>query len=257
MSAARLALHQFRFDQKTFWRNPGSVFFTIALPLIFLFIFESIFGNDTIEQLGNIKTTTYYVPAILTLAIIAATLQSLAIQLTSDRENGILKRGRGTPMPSWVFFAGRIGNAIVLSVLMLVIVPAIGWLVYGVSIPWEHLPAVLVTLAVGAASFCCLGIALTAVIPNEDAAPAITNVSVLPLEFLSGVLIPESEIPEGVLHFADLFPVRHFFQAFFAAWDPATTGSGFEWGHLAILAAWGLAGLVLAIRFFRWTPGRG
>ena len=254
--AARLALHQFRFDQKTFWRNPGSVFFTVALPLMFLIIFESIFGNDTIEELG-IKTTTYYIPAILTMAIIGATLQSLAIQLSSDRDAGILKRGRGTPMPSWVFFAGRVGNAIVLTALMLVIVPAIGWLLYDVSIPWEHLPAVMVTLAIGTASFCCLGIALTTVIPNEDAAPAVTNVAVLPLEFLSGIFIPQSEIPDSVLHFADLFPIRHFFEAFFAAWDPATVGSAFEWGHLAIVAGWGLAGLAIGVRFFRWTPRGG
>ena len=76
----------------------------------------------------------------------------------------------------------------------------------------------------------------------------------LPLYFLSGVFIPESGDPEGVLQVADLFPIRHFFEAFFAAWDPLTTGAGFEWGHLAVVAAWGLVGLVLAIRFFRWTP---
>jgi ABC-2 type transport system permease protein len=257
VNPAALALHQFRFDQKSFWRNPGAVFFTVALPLMFLFIFEEIFGDDTLEQLGGLRTTTYYIPAILTLAVVSATLQSVAIRLTVDRENGILKRGRGTPMPSWVFFAGRIGNAIVISVLMLVIVPVIGRLLYDVQIPWEHLPAVLVTLAVGAASFCCLGIALTAVIPSEDAAPAITNVAVLPLYFLSGVFIPETEIPDGVLHFANLFPIRHFFEAFFAAWSPATTGAGFEWGHLAVVAGWGALGLVLAIRFFRWTPRGG
>lgn len=257
MSAPGLALHQFRYDQKAFWRNPGAVFFTIALPLMFLFIFEEIFGNDTLEQLGGLKTTTYYVPAILTLAVVSATLQSVAIRLTVDRENGILKRGRGTPMPSWVFFAGRVGNAIVISMLMLVIVPGIGRLLYGVSIPWDHLPAVLFTLAVGAASFCCLGIALSAAIPSEDAAPAITNFAVLPLYFLSGVLIPETEIPDGVLQVANAFPIRHFFEAFFAAWNPATSGSGFEWGHLAVVAGWGVFGLLLAIRFFRWTPRGG
>jgi ABC-2 type transport system permease protein len=160
-------------------------------------------------------------------------------------------------MPSWVFFAGRIGNAIVISLLMLIVVPAIGRLLYDVEIPWEHLPAVLVTLGVGAASFCCLGIALSAAIPSEEAAPAVTNVAVLPLYFLSGVFIPETEIPEGVLHFADLFPIRHFFEAFFTAWSPATVGSGFEWGHLAVVAGWGAAGLVLAVRFFRWTPRSG
>ena len=257
MSAVALALHQFRYDQKSFWRNPGAVFFTVALPLMFLFIFESIFGQDILEQLGGLRTATYYIPAILTLAVVSATLQSVAIRLTIDRENGILKRGRGTPMPGWVFFAGRVGNAIVVSALMLVVVPAIGRLLYDVEIPWERLPAVLITLTIGAASFCCLGIALSAAIPSEDAAPAITNVAVLPLYFLSGVFIPETEIPDGVLHFANLFPIRHFFEAFFTAWSPDTVGAGFEWGHLAVVAGWGAAGLVLAIRFFRWTPRRG
>jgi ABC-2 type transport system permease protein len=248
-----LARHQFRFEQKTFWRNPAAVFFTVLLPVIFLLIFATIFGNDEIEELG-VKTTTYYVPAIITLAVVSAAMQSLAISLTVDRENGILKRTRGTPLPSSVFIAGRIGNSIVVSVLSLAVLALIGLILYGVDIPWERLPAVLVTLAVGAASFCCLGIALTAAIPSEDAAPPITNVSLLPLYFLSGVFIPESEIPEGVLDFADLFPIRHFFEAFFTAWSPHTTGAGFEWADLAVVAAWGVAGLLIALRTFRWEP---
>ena len=109
MSGPALALHQFRFDQRVFWRNPASVFFTILLPIIFLLIFATIFGNDEIDELGGIKTTTYYVPAIITLAIVSATMQSLAISLTVDRENGILKRGRGTPLPVWA--SSRAGSA--------------------------------------------------------------------------------------------------------------------------------------------------
>jgi ABC-2 type transport system permease protein len=254
MSAAALVLHQFRYDQKTFWRNPASVFFTVMLPIIFLFIFATIFGNDEIEELGGVKTTTYYVPAILTLAVISATMVSPAISITGDRETGVLKRVRGTPLPSWVFIAGRVGNALVISVLMAVIVTLLGRIVYGVSIPGETLPAVLVTLVVGAASFACLGFAMTVAIPSEEAAPAVTNAIALPLYFMSGIFIPESEIPDGVLNVADAFPFRHFFEAFFNAFDPATTGIGFEWGNLAIVAAWGIAGLVVAALFFRWTP---
>src|SRR5687767_10842442 len=254
MSTLSLVAHQFRFDQKTFWRNPASVFFTALLPVIFLLIFATIFGNDTIDELGGVKTTTYYVPAIITLAVISATTQSLAISLTVDRESGLLKRTRGTPLPSWVFIAGRIGNALVVSVISLVLLALLGRLLYGVEIPFERLPAVLVTLAVGAAAFCCLGFALTAAIPSEDAAAPVTNAALLPLYFLSGVFIPESEIPSGVLQFADFFPIRHFFEAFFTAWNPATTGAGFEWGDLAIVAAWGIAGLLIAIKTFRWTP---
>jgi ABC-2 type transport system permease protein len=256
MSGAALMVHQFRYDQKVFWRNPASVFFTVLLPVIFLLIFATIFGNDEIEELGHVQTTTYYVPAIITLAIVSATLVSLAISLTQDRESGVLKRTRGTPLPSAVFIAGRIGNSVVISVLSLLILSAIGWIVYGVEIPWERAPAVLVTLAVGAAAFCCLGIALTRAIPSEQAAPPITNATVLPLYFLSGVFIPESEIPDGVLEFAGLFPIRPFFEAFFTAWNPATVGAGFEWGKLALVAAWGVAGALIAVRTFRWEPRR-
>ena len=256
MSGAALMVHQFRYDQKIFWRNPASVFFTVLLPVIFLLIFATIFGNDEIEELGGVKTTTYYVPAIITLAIVSATLVSLAISLTQDRESGLLKRTRGTPLPSAVFIAGRIGNAIVISVLSLLVLSAIGRIVYGVEIPWERTPAVLVTLVVGAAAFCCLGIALTRAIPSEQAAPPITNATVLPLYFLSGVFIPESEIPDGVLEFADFFPIRPFFEAFFTAWNPATVGAGFEWGNLALVAAWGVAGALIALRTFRWEPRR-
>jgi ABC-2 type transport system permease protein len=255
MSAAQLAAHQFRFDQKTFWRNPASVFFTVLLPVIFLLIFATIFGNDTIDELG-VKTTTYYVPAIITLAVVSATCQSLAISLTVDRETGLLKRARGTPLPASIFVAGRIGNAIVVSVLSLALLAVLGRIIYGVEIPWERMPAVITTLLVGAAAFCCLGFALTAAIPSEDAAAPIANAALLPLYFLSGVFIPESEIPDGVLQVADLFPIRHFFEAFFTAWSPLTTGAGFEWGNLAVVAGWGALGLLIALRYFRWSPRR-
>jgi ABC-2 type transport system permease protein len=255
VTGAALIWHQFRYDQKVFWRNPASVFFTVLLPLIFLFIFATIFGNDDIEERG-VKTTTYYVPAIISLAVISATTQSLAINLTQDRERGLLKRVRGTPLPTPAFVAGRVGNSLIVSVLMVVIVAVLGRLVYDVTLPTETIPAILVTLAVGAFAFSCLGFALTTIIPSEDAAPAVSNATVLPLYFISGVFIPDSEIPEGVLHVADVFPIRHFFEAFFTAWDPNTVGAGFEWGDLAVVAAWGVAGLLIALRWFRWEPRR-
>jgi ABC-2 type transport system permease protein len=257
MSSIALVLHQFRYDQKAFWRNPASLFFTVSLPVIFLLIFATIFSDETLDIGPGISAETYYVPAIITLAVISAAMVSLSFSLVVARENGVLKRGRGTPMPSWVFIAGKVGNAIVVSVIMLVLLALIGRILYSVDIPFDRLPAVVVTLAIGAASFCCMGVALTAVIPSEDAAAPITNATVLPLYFLSGVFIPESEIPNGVLEFSNAFPIRHFFEAFFTAWDPQTTGAGFEWGHLAVVAAWGAAGLLLAVRYFRWTPKEG
>jgi ABC-2 type transport system permease protein len=256
MTGVALAWHQFRYDQRVFWRSPASVFFTVMLPLIFLFIFTGLFGSDTIEEYGGIKVSTYYVPGIITLAVVSATLQSLAINLTEARESGRLKRIRSTPLPAWAFVAGRVGNAFLTSVAMTVLVTLIGNLFFGVEIPTQTIPALVLTLVVGAFTFSCLGFALTAAIPSEDAAPPMTNAILLPLYFLSGVFIPDTQIPEGILTVADVFPIRQFFLAFFEGFDPATVGAGFEWGHLAILGLWGVAGLLLAMRYFRWAPRR-
>jgi ABC-2 type transport system permease protein len=252
-----LVAHQFRYDQKAFWRNPAAVFFTVAFPVILLLIFATVFGDQTIDVHGGIKTTAYYVPAIITVAVISATMQSLAMTLVIAREDGRLKRGRGTPMPAWVFIAGRVGNSIVVALMMLALIAALGRVLYGVAIPWGQLPELVAVLAVGSAAFCCLGIALTAAIPSQDAAAPIVNALLLPLYFLSGVFIPEDELPDGVVNFANHFPVRDFFEAFFTAYMPSDGGSGVDWGNLAVVAIWGVAGLLLAIRFFRWTPRGG
>jgi ABC-2 type transport system permease protein len=257
VSGVRLVAHQFRYDQKAFWRNPAAVFFTVGFPVILLLIFATVFGDQTIDVHGGIDTTAYYVPAIITVAVISATMQSLAMSLVIAREDGRLKRGRGTPMPAWVFIAGRIGNSIVVALMMLALIAGLGRVLYGVAIPWGQLPELVVVLAVGSAAFCCLGIALTAAIPSQDAAAPIVNALLLPLYFLSGVFIPEDELPDGVVNFANHFPVRDFFEAFFAAYMPAGGSSGVDWGNLAVVAIWGVAGLLLAIRFFRWTPRGG
>jgi ABC-2 type transport system permease protein len=254
VTGLQLALHQFRYDQKIFWRNPASVFFTVMFPVIFLVLLGVIVNGQTIHAEGGIDATTYFVPAVITLAVVSATTVNLAMSLTILREGGILKRLRGTPLPSWVFIAGRVGNAIVTALLMFVLVTVLGRILFGVPVPWSGLGALVVALVVGSASFCALGVALTTIIPSREAAPAITNLVVFPLYFLSGVFIPESEIPGGVLHVADVFPVRHFFDALLAGFDPATAGAGFELGHLAVVAAWGLAGLAIASRRFRWEP---
>jgi ABC-2 type transport system permease protein len=259
MNALALVGHQFRYDQKAFWRNPASVFFTVMFPVLLLLIFATVFGDQTVDVRGGVETTTYYVPAIITLSVISATMQSLAMSLVIAREDGRLKRSRGTPMPPWVFIAGRVGNSIVVALIMLALLAVIGRVLYGVPIPWERLPAVLVALVVGAAAFCCLGIALTAAIPSQDAAAPIVNALLLPLYFLSGVFIPDDQLPDGVIHFADLFPIRHFFEALFDAYVPPAAGGGstVPWDNLAVVAIWGVLGLLLAVRFFRWTPRSG
>ena len=255
MSTGRLLVHQFRYDQKTFWRDPTTVFFTVALPLIFLFIFVSIFGNEPTEVDGRqVKGSTYYVPGILALALVSATLVNLAISLATLRERGVLKRVRSTPLPPWIFMAGRMATATVVTLLLVVVVTVLGRLVYGVSLPVETLPGLLLAVVVGTAAFSALGLALTTAIPNESAAPAVTNAVVLPLYFFSGIFIPNEDIPRGMRLVGDVFPVKHLFEALLTAFNPATDGPGIDLGHLAVLALWGVVGLVVAVRTFAWAP---
>jgi ABC-2 type transport system permease protein len=250
-----LTLRQLRYDQKSFWRNPQYVFFTVIQPIIFLFIFVSVFGNKTTLVGGHeIKRSTYYVPAITTLAVMSATFFNLTISLARLREQGILKRIRSTPLPPGMFLAGRIGTSITVSALLVVLLLAIGRLLYGVSIPTHTLPACVLTVFVGAAAFSCLAFAITAFVPSEDAAAPIANVIMLPLMFISGIFIPNSEIPAGMTDVANVFPVKHLFQSLLKVFDPATTGAGFAWGHLAVIAAWGVVGTAVAVWRFRWTP---
>nr|MDQ3573587.1 ABC transporter permease [Actinomycetota bacterium] len=120
--------------------------------------------------------------------------------------------------------------------------------------PTGTLPGLALAVIIGTAACCCLGFALTAIIPSESAAPAVSNALVLPIYFFSGIFIPNSEIPQGMQAVGDVFPVKHLFEALLTAFDPFTRGSGIEGVHLLVLAAWGVAGLVVATRTFRWSP---
>jgi ABC-2 type transport system permease protein len=252
-----LVLHQYRYDQKRFWREPASVFFTVVLPLIFFTLFAAIFGNDeTVVNGTTIDTATYYVPAILALSLLNATFVNLTIWLTIERERGQLKRVRATPVPAWVVIAGRTLTAAAISAVMVVIVVAFGAVLYGVEVPTSTLPGVVISVVVGTFALAALGFAAAGLVPSENAAPPIANVLVLPLEFISGIFVPSEQIPGWMDGIASVFPVKPLFDSLLEAFDPTTTGIGVAWGDLAVVAAWGVAGVVLALRFFRWAPRR-
>lgn len=256
MKGPRLLIHQLRYDQRSFWRNPAAVFFAVMLPVVFLLIFATVFGNDPVKGRG-VNAATYYVPSIAALGIVSATFVNMAMSLTILRERGVLKRLRGTPLPSWVFIASRMGGALAVSVLVVGAISLIGRVLYGVALPWSTLPGLALTLIVGALAFGALGIALTPLIPSEEAAPPITNGLILPMYFISGVFFLPSQTPSWMRTLADVFPVSHLANALYTAFDPFTQGTGIETADLAVIAAWGLFGFLAAAMRFRWTPRRG
>ena len=256
MNTLRLTGIQFRYVNKAFWRNPASAFFTFAFPLMFLVIFTALLGHSTVN-LGDrtINTSTYYVASMACFSVITACFNNIASAVSFQREDGILKRAHGTPLPSAAFLGARIAHAVGVAVLLVVITAAFGRAVYQADVPTGlTLLRFLVTLLVGAAAFCALGLAATAVIPNADAAAPVVNAIILPLEFLSGIFIPfGNNTPAWILWIAKVFPVRHFVLAMQAGF----IGTAFSWTDVLVVAAWGVGGMLLAIRFFSWEPRQG
>ena len=248
-----LVLHQARFDLRGFLRNRQARFFTLALPLLFLVIFVSIFGNDTVGP-TNVKASTYYVPGISALAIIAASFVNLVISITVLREEGILKRRRATPVPAWVLIAGRTLMAIGVSLTSMVVLMVVGRFAYGVRLPTRTIPGVAITAVVGSISFCACAYAFSTVIANEDAAQPMVQAVMLPLYFISGVFIPAVNLPSWLSHVAQVFPVQHLANGLHHAYDPAATGIGIVWSDLGVLALWAAIGLAVALVRFSWLP---
>ena len=254
MNSAAIALRQVEFEQKSFWRNPAAAFFAFLFPIMFLVIFATLF-QSSIVKIGSklVHFDDYYIPALVAFGVMGACFTNIAMSMSARRDSGILKRVRGTPLPPWAFVAGVIGSSIIVSIVLALLTTGFGILVYSVHVP-QHIGAAAVTIGVGALSFCALGMAMTIVIPNADAAPAIVNGVLFPIVFISGTffVVPPESIPAKI---AQVFPVRHFINALFTAFDPAhQSASGFNGTDLLIMAAWGLAGVVIATRRFRWEP---
>ena len=255
MSDLKLALLQVWYTNKAFRRNPAAAFFTLVFPLMFLVIFSVIFGNGQIavSKGVTVQVATFYVPAIATFSVITACYTNIAMGLAYSRDAGVLKRTAGSPLPAWAFMFGRIVHAVLIALLLVAICAAFGAIFYHATLPTTTLPAFLLTLVVGAASFCALGMAMTAAIPNADAAPAVVNASILPLLFISNVFIPLQNPPAWLDFVSKIFPVRHFADALIGSFF-ALSGSGLQGNDLLIVGVWGLAGLLIGLRFFSWEP---
>lgn len=255
MSTLALTLRQVKFENKSFWRNPASAFFTFAFPLMFLFIFSTVFGGGRIAIFGQkVSVSYFYVPSIAAFSVITACFTNIAMSISFARDQGVLKRKLGTPMPASAYLLGRMLHATGIEVLLVAIVVLAGKLFSGVDVPTATMPAFVLALIVGAISFSALGLAVTALVPNAHAAPAVVNAMILPLLFISDIFFGPNASPQWLRTFANLFPIRHYLQAMLHAFNPFEISSGFAWKNLAVVAAWGAAGILLAIRYFDWEP---
>ncbi len=245
LTAARYALLSFR-------RNPAATFFTVVFPVLFLVIFGFVFGDEVTDS--GAKVATFIVPGILGLSIVSATFVNLAMSQVILREQGQLKRLRGTPMSPLAYIGGQILASIVIVAFMTVLVTVIGRLFFGVVFNIETIGVFAASIALGSIAFSALGLAVTSVIPNEDAAPAITNAMVFPLYFISDVFFFTDGDGSGLFNrLGDYFPVKPLVNSLQDSYNPFVESVTIPWEYWGVVAAWGVFGVVVAARTFRWT----
>lgn len=211
-------------------------------------IFGALFGDgDGSSYFYGLSALQYYVPTIAAVSVLGSCYSQLAIVLSLRRQNGILKRVRATPLPAWTYFLGLLAHCVMVSVVDVALIVAIGSL-YGVPLP-THWLAIAVTLVLGAASFCALGVAVASLIRNAEAAPSVVQLVLFPLVFVSGTYMPIHS--DELNRIADALPVRPFNEALLGSF---ARHIGFDWSNLGVLLAWGVVGAFVAIRRFRWDP---
>ncbi len=252
MNDLKLVAWQVLYEQRAFWRNRARAFFAFAFPLIFLVIFSAIFQKHRI-YLGHgrsISYDTFFVPGILAYGVIATTFLNMAVSTAVLRDDGVLKRMAGTPLPGWAYAAARIVSTVIVTILMTAVTLLIGYLAYGTHVRGSTLPALIATLALGSATFTTLGVALVRYIPNADAAPAVVNAAILPLTFISGIWF-HFDLSPALVDIAKVFPIRALADGLQHAYNPFTAGAGFAGSDLLTLAIWLVVGVIGMIRFLR------
>ena len=238
-----LAWRQYRLERKMFWRNPSAAFFNFLLPLLFLGFFGALLHNDR-------DLLQVIVPGIAGMAVMSTTFNALAFNITALRELGILKRVRGTPLPTSAYLAGIGGSAVTNTVLQIGIISVAGKLLFGLDWPHELL-SLAFFVALGVVCFASLGVALSHAIPNFDAAPAYVNAAFLPLIFISGVFYEADDAPRLIHDAAQVLPLKHLIDGLSGAMVHGE-GVGDHLVAVLVLAVWAAAGLTLAVRGFSW-----
>lgn len=254
-SAPRLVVAQTRYQLLAFSRSPVGLFFTLGLPLIMLVLFNAIFGDGTIEtEHGPWPVSQFYTGGLAAFTAVSATYTNLVNVVPIRRDEGILKRWRSTPIPTWIYLAGWVLSALLVAVVGVVLQLGLGVIAYDLTIEAAKLPALVVTFVVGVSTFAALGLAVASLTPDADSAPAVANATILPLAFVSDIFIPLEDPPRWLDVIGDVFPLKPFASAFQDAVNPLVEPPAFDWAGLAVVAAWGVAGAVVARAKFKWEP---
>ena len=247
----RLFWHQLRWEQVAFWRSREAAVFVFLFPLLLFTLLTAVYNGHIYGR----PASWALLAGMLGYGIANTAFAGLALILVARRETGILKRIRATPLPAATYLTAVLTSILIVFALQTVALFVLGRVLK--STPWpHHLPSLVLTLALGVFAFASLGVAITGVIRSLEGSSAVVNIIVLPMAFLSGSFGARRNYPEVLQALGDVLPLKYFLDAVNAIylhgqelWDKPTA--------VAVLAAWGVFGMAVALRTFRWQPREG
>src|SRR6516165_561070 len=245
--ALTLTWRQYRLERRMFWRNPSAAFFNFLLPLLFLVAGGAILA-------GNQHQENLLIPAIAGMSVMSTTFTALSYNIVFLREQGVLKRIRGTPLPTVSYFGGVAASAVTNTALQIGIIVLAGRLVFGIGWPRDWGELVVFVLA-GLVCFAALGVAFAHVIPNFESTAAYVNAVFLPVILISGVFYDSHKAPGFIKGAAQALPLTHLIDGLSGAMVKGTS-LGTNVAALGVIVAWAVLGIALAVRGFSWEQRR-
>ncbi|AIV39831.1 ABC transporter permease [Curtobacterium sp. MR_MD2014] len=260
----RLGAHRIAYELRSYFRAPDSVFFTFLFPIVMLALFSVAFSSADDIQAGpgvSVDYATYYLPGLVATGFLLSGTQALGVDIAGERSDGTLKRLGGTPLPVVSYFVGKIGMVLVTSIVQTALLLVVAGVVFGVDLPtdggaWARFAGIML---LGVATASVLGIAISA-LPREGRRATATVVPiVLVLQFISGVYLPFTQLPDWLQTVASVFPLRWMASGMRSVFLPdafASAEPGGAW-HLGlgvlVLAAWLVVGTIACLLTFRWN----
>jgi ABC-2 type transport system permease protein len=251
-----LVLHTTRYGLIAFRRNRRARLLTLVFPLLLLVIFDGVFHGGKVEVNGvSVDYGAFFAPSVIVFTLTISTLAMLVNSVVGQRELGILKRRRATPLPAWALVISQSLTVIAMAIASVALLVLVAAVVFGTAPAAGGIPTLVVGVICGSAAFCGLAYALSTLVDSTDSAQPMIQLIMFPLFFISGIWVPTSQLPAGINDVASVFPVEHVADLVHRAYV-GVVPLGPVLLDVAILAAWAVAGAAVASRRFQWYPSR-